>query len=137
MSTAALKTSEQSALSFSRMLMRRFDFVVLAVALPLFIVAGWSLLGYAVAAGMWVVQAVVQARIQAKIDNSDNPRTVVGLMAGASIGRAWVAAAVILITGLFDNKAGLAAVVLFMVLFTIYFLQRVIGHYYDQMGELQ
>jgi hypothetical protein len=114
---------------------RHPDFIALAITLPIFIAAGWSLIGYAVAATVWVIQAVAQIALQRKVDSSDNPRTVVGLVAGGSMARAWFAAIAVLVTGLIDERAGLAAVVLILVLFTFYFAAKISGHYFDQMGE--
>ncbi|MGH2905706.1 MAG: hypothetical protein ACRDKI_02935 [Solirubrobacterales bacterium] len=119
-----------------RVLIRHLDFVVLALALPVFIAADWSLIGYAVAATVWIAQAIAQSWMQHKIDNSDDPRTVVGLTAGGAMARAWFAAIAALIAGVvFGDGTGLAAVGLILVLFTVYFLTKVIGHYYATSGE--
>jgi hypothetical protein len=135
LSTAALKTSDQNA-NVGAQVLRHLDFVVLALALPVFIAAGWNLYGYAVAAVVWIAQAFVQVWLQKKIDNSDDPRTVVGLTAGGAMGRAWFAAAAALIAGVtIGDAAGLAAVSLILVLFTIYFLTKVLTHYYEMAGE--
>lgn len=101
---------------------------MLVAALPVFIAAGWSLPGYAVGAAVWIAQAIAQGILQAKVDASDDPRTVVGLLAGGSIGRAWFTAAVVLAVGLIDERAGLAAILLVMVLFTTYFATKVFTH---------
>ena len=52
---------------------------------------------------------------------STDPRTVVGLLAGSMIARGWFVAIVVLLVGLSDNEAGLAAAVMVIVLFTVYF----------------
>lgn len=117
-------------------MVRHLDFVVLALALPVFIAAGWSLYGYAVAAIVWIAQAFAQVWLQHKIDNSDDPRAVVGLTAGGAMGRAWFAAITVLVAGIvIGDSTGLAAVALILVLFTVYFLTKVIGHYYATAGD--
>ncbi|MFY9264077.1 MAG: hypothetical protein WAO61_01425 [Solirubrobacterales bacterium] len=134
MSTAALKTSRSAGGNALGAVVRHLDFVALALALPVFVAAGWSLSGYAVAAAVWITQGFVQARLQKKVDTSDDPRTVVGLVAGGSLARAWFAAIAVLVAGLIDERTGLAAVVLILVLFTVYFFTKVVGHYYEQAG---
>jgi hypothetical protein len=108
----------------------------MVLALPVFIAAGWSLEGYAVGAAVWIVLGFAQAWMQKKIDNADDPRAVVGWTAGGAMGRAWFAAIIALIAGVtLGNGVGLAAVGLILVLFTVYFLSKVIGHYYATAGE--
>jgi hypothetical protein len=97
------------------------DLIVLAVALPVFIAAGLPILGYLAAAGAWLGQRAVQMIIRRRVAASDDPRTVVGLIAGSMIARGWSVALVIFLVGLSDNDAGLAAAVLVIALFTIYF----------------
>lgn len=134
MSTAALKTSEAHE-GIGRVVSRHLDYVVLALALPLFIVLDWPLIGYAVAAVVWIVLAFAQTWMQNKIDNSDDPRTVVGWTAGGAMGRAWFAAIVVLAAGIsFGDDVGLAGVAMILVLFTVYFLTKVLGHYWATAG---
>ena len=112
---------------------RYFDFVVLALALPVFIVAGFPILGYITAAAAWVGQRAIQTFTTRRAAASRDPRTVVGLMAGSMIGRGWLVAAAIFTVGVADSsKAGLAAAVLFIVLFTVYFTTNMILRPFDQ-----
>lgn len=102
--------------------MRYLDFVALAVALPIFIVAGFPIAGYLVGGGAWVVQRVIQIFVQRKAASSRDPRTIVGLTAGSMIGRGWFCAIAIFLVGIIDsNAAGLAAALLVVALFTLYF----------------
>lgn len=134
MSTAALRTSDTHE-SAGRIVARHLDYVVLALALPVFIAAGWSLYGYAVAAVVWIVLGFAQAWMQKKIDTAKDPRAVVGWTAGGAMGRAWFAAIIALVAGIaLGDDVGLAAVGLILVLFTVYFLSKVIGHYYATAG---
>lgn len=135
LSTAALRTSDSHD-SVGRVLARHLDFVVLVLALPIFIAADWSLYGYTVAAVVWIVLGFAQAWMQKKIDNAEDPRAVVGWTAGGAMGRAWFAAIAALIAGIaLGDDTGLAAVGLILVLFTVYFLSKVISHYYATAGE--
>jgi hypothetical protein len=72
--------------------LRYLDLVILALALPVFLVAGLPLLGWGAAAVGWLAQRAIQ-----------------------------VVALIIFAAGLQENDAGLAAAVLVIVLFTVYF----------------
>jgi hypothetical protein len=112
---------------------RYFDFVVLVLALPVFIVADFPIVGYLTAAVAWTGQRAIQVFTTRRAAATKDPRTVVGLMAGSMIGRGWLVAAAIFIVGVADSsKAGLAAAVLFIVLFTVYFTTNMILRPFDQ-----
>jgi hypothetical protein len=110
---------------------RYLDLVLLAVALPVFLVAGLPMLGYAAGAGAWLVQRGLQVFLTRKAVASDDPRTTVGIVAGSMIGRAWLVALTIFAAGLADEDAGLAAAVLVIVLFTAYFTVSMIMRPFD------
>lgn len=101
---------------------RYLDLIVLALAGVLFLVVGLPLLGYAVAAVAWLVQRAINQAATRRARASDDPRTSVGLMAASMLGRGWMVAGAILAVGLLGARAdGLAAAVLSISLFTIYF----------------
>ena len=100
---------------------RYLDLVLLAIALPVFVLAGLPMLGYAAGAAAWLVQRVVQVALNRRAAAADDPRTVVGIAAGSMIGRGWLVALTIFAAGMADEDAGLAAAVLVIVLFTAYF----------------
>jgi hypothetical protein len=101
---------------------RYLDFVALALALPVFILADFPLGGYLVGAGAWVVQRAIQVLIQRRATASRDPRTIVGLLAGSMIARGWFCAIAIFLAGIIgDNDTGLAAALLIVMLFTVYF----------------
>jgi hypothetical protein len=104
------------------LLVRYGDFVALAIALPLFLLAGFPIAGYLVGGGAWVAQRAIQLYVQQKAAASRDPRTIVGLLAGSMIARGWFCAIAIFLCGiLVSDDAGLAAAVLVVALFTIYF----------------
>ena len=100
---------------------RYLDLVLLAVALPVFVLGGLPMLGYAAGAAAWLVQRAIQIVLTRKAAAAEDPRTVVGIAAGSMIGRGWLVALTIFAAGLKDEDAGLAAAVLVIVLFTAYF----------------
>jgi hypothetical protein len=131
MPAAALSDTPGDGRGFASSLARRLDFVVLALALPVFIAAAWPLAGYAVAAVVWTGQAALVLWLEAKASASRNPRTVAGLLVGGSIARAWLAAIAILTTGLaLGDAAGLSCALMLLVLFTVYFVSKMIVHYF-------
>jgi hypothetical protein len=101
-------------------LLRHLDVLALALALPVFLLADLSLLGYAIGGGAWLVQKGIAMALQRRADASRDPRTVVGLLMGGAILRGWLCAGVVLGVGLTDERAGLAATLLVLLLFTIY-----------------
>ena len=102
--------------------MRYLDFVALAVALPVFIVAGFPIAGYLVGGGAWLVQRAVQIFVLRKVAASRDPRTIVGLTAGSMVARGWFCAIAIVLCGIVaSDDAGLAAALLVVMLFTVYF----------------
>jgi hypothetical protein len=111
---------------------RYLDLVLLALALPVFLVAGLPMLGYAAAAVAWLAQRALQLWLNRRAAASDDPRTVVGIAAGSMIGRGWLVALTIFAAGLKDEDAGLAAAVLVIVLFTAYFTVSMIMRPFQQ-----
>jgi hypothetical protein len=104
---------------------------VLALALPVFVLAGFPLLGYAVGAAAWLVQRAIQVLLERRAAASDDPRMVAGLLTGSMIGRGWLVALAIFGVGLTEREAGLAAAVLFIALFTVYFSARIVLRPFD------
>jgi hypothetical protein len=100
-------------------LARNLDIAFLLLALPIFIAASLPMLGWAGGTAIYVAQRLVRDLVARRAAGSKDPKTVVGLLAGSMIGRGWLAAAAILGVGLIQNKAGLAAAILFLAAFTI------------------
>jgi hypothetical protein len=105
---------------------RYLDLVLLAVSLPVFLLAGFPMMGWVAGAGVWLVQRGLQVYLERRAEAATDPRTVVGLLTGSMIGRGWLVALAIFGVGLGDDKAGLAAAVLVVLLFTAYFTVQMI-----------
>jgi hypothetical protein len=113
--------------------LRYLDFVALALALPVFVLADFPIAGYLVGGGAWIVQRAVQVFVQRRAAASRDPRTVVGLLAGSMIARGWFCAIAIFLAGIIgDNDTGLAAAVLIVMLFTVYFGVSMVLRPFDQ-----
>lgn len=107
------------------------DLIALALALAVFLLAGFPLLGYAVAAGVWLVQRAVQvlADRRAGQDLSHGERRrAMGTVAATSLGRVWLMATAVLLVGIAEREAGLAAALLLLVLFTVSFAAQGIAY---------
>lgn len=120
--------------------LKHADLLVLLLALPVFLVAGFPMTGYLVGALAYVVQKAIKEVAERRaleiashsVGNRDRElsasiadmRKVAGLTAGSMIGRGWVTA-----LGIFggwfaagrDDSLGLAAALLVIVCFTVYF----------------
>lgn len=108
--------------------LRYMDLVALVLALPIFVAADLSLTGYAIAGGAWLLQRGLQAILQARVNTQEDARQVVGLLMGGSFARAVLTAAAVLVAGLAGgDSAGLAAALLVVGLFTVYFISRLLA----------
>jgi hypothetical protein len=105
---------------------RYLDLVVLALAFPVFVAAGFPLLGYAAGAVAWLVQRGIQVLLLRRAESAEDIRGAVGITAASMIGRGYLVALTIFGAGLIEREAGLAAAVLVIVLFTVYFSLSVI-----------
>jgi hypothetical protein len=118
---------------------RYLDLIILAIALPIFLVAGFPIGGWIAAAIGWCVQRAINDWTSRRAAASEDPRTVVGLTAASMIGRGWLVALTIfaayLIAGS-DDAVGLAAAVLVVVLFTVYFTVNLIARPFENHREL-
>jgi len=101
--------------------LKQLDLVLLGLALPLFLIADFPLLGWGAGAVAWLAQKGLQLVLARKAAGSDDPRVVVGVTVGGTIARGWLIAIVIFAAGSSQNSAGLAAAVLVVILFTTYF----------------
>jgi hypothetical protein len=125
LSTLALGTSAEapdSGRGTGATLARYCDVVLLAVALPVFVVTGLPLLGYAAAAAAWLAQHVVlflaERHAAQALERGDRNRAM-GAIGFATLGRLWLVTGTILLVGVLgDREAGLAAAVLSVVLVT-------------------
>jgi len=116
--THAIKTSDAP---FALRALRVLDLAVLALALPVFIAAGWPLFAWAGVTAIWIAQRVAQALIERRARSSTNPRTMVGLMSISLMGRIWFMMFAVLAIGLIDRGSGLPAAVLTAVTFQAWF----------------
>lgn len=93
------------------------------------------MLGYAVAAGAWLVSRVAQLVAERRARGAlaaGNRRSALGAIAFARMGRVWVVALAVLLVGVAAREAGLAAAVLSAVLFSVYLAGQGFAHLVDR-----
>jgi hypothetical protein len=117
---------------------KHVDLLVLAAALAVFVIGGLPLLGYAVAAAAWLAQRGVQVlatrRTAAELAAGNRQRAM-GIVAATTLGRVWLMVTAVLLGGIVEREAGLAAAVLLLVLFTISFAAQGIVHLLEPEGQ--
>jgi hypothetical protein len=111
------------------------DFAVLGIALPIFVAADLPMLGWAGVAAAWIAQRAVQALVNRRAGESDDPRTVAGLLTASMIARGWLVAGTIFAVGLTEREAGLAGALLAITLFTCYFMAHLLARPFERQGQ--
>lgn len=117
-------------------LARNADLVLLALALPVFLAAGFPILGWVTAAVVWLMWRGIGEFSDRKAAAATDPRQVAGIAAGSMIGRGWLMGLTIIAMGLLaGDDVGLSAAVLAVALFTLYFTTRMIVRPFDRTGS--
>jgi hypothetical protein len=114
------------------------DLLVLAAALAVFLLGGFPMLGFAVGAAAWLLQRGIQAvagrRAQRELAGG-NRQKAMGIVAATTLGRVWLMATAVLLVGLAERQAGLAAAILVLVLFTVSFAAQGLAHLFEPEGQ--
>ena len=94
---------------------------MLALSLPVFVAAGLPLLGWGAATGAWLASRFVQSRVERGAAATGDRRSAMRARAISLVGRLYLVGLTVLGAGIVERKAGLAAGVLAVVVFTVYF----------------
>ncbi len=116
------------------------DLIALLVALAVFLLGGFPLLGYAVAAAVWLTQRGIQMLAQRRMKQElarGNRQKAMGMVAGSTLGRVWLMATAVLLVGIAERESGLAAAILLLALFTISFAAQGLVYLFDDQPEGQ
>jgi uncharacterized membrane protein YkgB len=111
------------------------DLLVLAVSLAVFLLGGLPMLGYAVGAGVWLVQRGIQMLAVRRADAelaAGNRQRAMATIAVSTLGRVGLMATAVLLAGLAEREAGLASALLVLVLFTISMAAQGVAHLFDE-----
>jgi uncharacterized membrane protein YkgB len=117
---------------------KHVDLLLLAVALVVFAIGGLPLLGYAVAAAVWLAQRGIQvlASRRAGEDLAEgNRQRAMGTVAATTLGRVWLMATAVLLVGIADRESGLAAALLLLALFTVSFAAQGVAYLLEPDGQ--
>ena len=129
MSTHAIKSSDTGR---GMRIARNVDVIFLALALVFFLALGLPILGWVTGAGAWLAQRLLRDVLSARARKAEDPREMVGYLAGSMIGRGWLCALIIFGVGLAtEDDVGLSAAVLFVLTFTFYLTVSMITRPFD------
>jgi hypothetical protein len=116
------------------------DLIALLAALAVFLLGDLPLLGYAVAAAVWLLQRGIQVLAQRRMKQelaAGNRQKAMGFVAGSTLGRVWLMATAVLLVGIAERESGLASAILLLALFTISFAAQGLAHLFDDQPEGQ
>lgn len=120
MTAHAVATPEGSGeAGFLLTLLRSLDLLVLALALPLFVVAGFPLLGWAGVAVAWVAQRWIVATLKRRAIATGSRNAVMRAIAWSMMIRLALVTSSVVFVGIADRDAGLPAAVLAALLFSV------------------
>lgn len=120
MTAHAVATPEGSGeAGFLLTLLRSLDLLVLALALPLFLVTGMPLIGWAVVAIAWIVQRFAIAAIKRRALATGDRGAVMRAISWSMMIRLALVTSSVAVVGIVDRDAGLPAAILAAVLFSI------------------
>ncbi len=115
--------------------LRNLDLVLLALALPVFLVAGLPPLGWVAGAVLWALWRGIGEWSDRRVAASTSPRETAGIAAGSMVGRGWLLGLILLAAGLAAGEdVGLSAAILVLVLFTVHFTFKLAFRGADPQG---
>jgi peptidoglycan/LPS O-acetylase OafA/YrhL len=91
---------------------------ILALSLPVFLVAGWPLSGWALAAVLWV-GAEIFAALLARLPNDADNLAAAGMRGIGTTSRALLVGIPLVIVTVSNESVGIAAAILYAVVFTV------------------
>jgi hypothetical protein len=91
---------------------------IIALALPVFLVAGWPLSGWALAAVLWVGSEIFAALLARLPDGADN-LAAAGMRGIGTTSRALLVGIPLVIVTVSNESVGIAAAILYAVVFTV------------------
>jgi hypothetical protein len=99
---------------------RYLDVVLIVLAAPFVVLLGLPVLGYAVGAGVWIVQRVLEAALEHASRRSD-VRRAIGLKVGSMVGRTWLMGIGIVAVGLAaEREDGFTAALVCLAAYTVH-----------------
>ena len=91
---------------------------IIALALPIFAIAGWPLQGWALAAVLWVASQIF-ALVLARLPNSPDNLAAAGMRGIGTTSRGLLVGIVLVIVTVSNESVGLAAAILYAIAYTV------------------
>jgi len=116
------------------------DLIALLAALAVFLLGDLPMLGFAVAAAVWLLQRGIQMLAQRRMKQelaAGNRQKAMGIVAASTLGRVWLMATAVLLVGIAERESGLASAILLLALFTLSFAAQGLAHLFDDQPEGQ
>ena len=101
---------------------------VVLVALPVFLIAGWRLAAWGIAAGLWLAFLLIGALLRHLQRGSDN-LAAAGLVAFGRMTRAVALVAILIVIAVKDSGLGLPAAVVYALAFTVELLLSLVAYF--------
>lgn len=106
---------------------RHVDLVLLVLAAPFVVLAGLPVVGFAAAAGTWIVTRLLGDLVDRAVRRSADPKLQAGLMVASLMGRAWAVGLAILTAGLAASREdGAMAAATALAAFSVYFAMAIV-----------
>lgn len=110
------------------LLTRGAGFIAALVVLPVFLVAGFTLAGWALGTGIFVINWLGALAID-RLARGKMQVTAVGITGVGLISRAWITfGGLFVFAQLVDEHVGVVGAIVFLIAFTVDFLARTIAH---------
>jgi hypothetical protein len=110
------------------LLVRYLDVALVAITVPVLLLAGLPALGVLVGGGAWIFSRVTAAYFEGQARLRGDVRQAVGINIAAMLGRAWIVALAIVAAGLAGSREdGATAAALVLAAFTVYFVMTAFG----------
>jgi hypothetical protein len=106
--------------------LRNLDLLVLALAVPVWVVAQLPALGWLAAAGAWIISRWLQSFAERRAAATGKRQVALGARAATLVGRLYLVGLTVLGAGVIEREAGLTAAVLSVIVFTVYFMSLLI-----------
>lgn len=111
---------------------RNLDLVLLALALPVFLIASLPLLGYATGLVIWLMWRTIGAYAERKAVETKDVGRMAAITTGSMIGRGWLMGLTLIAAGLsFGDDVGLSAALLCVLLFTTFFTTKLVARPFE------
>jgi len=107
--------------------------LVIALALPVFLVAGWPIAAWAIAAALWLAFQLVGALLERLPLGMDSLASA-GVVAFGRLARAAGLMAILLAVAAWDSDLGLPAAVVYVLAFTVEFGLSVVAYFGGEAG---